>query len=109
MPASVLSAVVSPGSVRPSAGHHGPRGQQLGLRGDLGQHPAEEGVDDLHTGDVDEDTMHPGAGDGLREILLELLGRAVVQVSLERDQQDVTEPENRHVTRGGMGVRVAHR
>lgn len=120
MAASAESAVRSPGSVSPSstsviatAGrmlyHHGARGQQRGLSRDLSQHPPEERVDYLDTGDVDDHATHPGAHDGLTDVLLELLRRAVVQVPLEGDQEDVAEPEDRHVPRDGAGEVVVHR
>ncbi len=62
---------------------------------DRGDHPADEAVDDLQRRDVDEHAVRAGLDDPLGEVLLERERDLVLQVDLDRDQQDVADAQDR--------------
>ncbi len=50
-------------------------------------------------------TLHPVGGDPTRDVVLQLLGHAVVQLALEGHQQDVAQGEHRDLGRlAGNGL-----
>ena len=56
--------------------------------------------------------VRPAAGDSMADVLLELLGRAVVQLPLKGDQQSLPHHQDRHhgrVAREGRGHRMLAR
>src|SRR5262245_53092960 len=64
------------------------------------QHSADERIDELEGRDVDEHTLGPRLDDLLREVLLELHRHAVVQVDLDRDEQEPAHAQDRDFLHG---------
>ena len=65
-------------------------------RPDHGQHPADEGVHDLHRGDVDDHPVGAGGGQFVRQVLLEPHDALVLQVDLDGDEERCPDLEDRH-------------
>src|SRR5262245_60349515 len=64
-------------------------------RGDVAEHPADEGIDDLERRDVDEHAARAMLRDPLGEIVLQGHRETVVHVHLDGDEQAVTHLEDR--------------
>ena len=106
MPRSTVSAVRTPGSDRPSstsviatAGRI-PTTTVVGVeharhRRDVGEHPADERVDDLERRDVDQHAARAGLDDPLGQVVLQRQRQPVVHVDLDRHEQQVPELEDR--------------
>jgi len=69
--------------------------EHLRQRRDRGEHPPDERVDDLHGRDVDHDPGGAGVDDALGQVFLQRHHRLVLQVDLDRDEQDVAEGQDR--------------
>ena len=79
----------------PHPDHHRPGVEDGGDRRDRRDHPADEAVHDLEGGDVDQNAAGAGLDDALGEVLLQREGDVVLQVDLDRDQQDVADAKDR--------------
>src|SRR5262245_14287613 len=64
------------------------------------QHSADERVDELERRDVDEDSLGARLDDLLREVLLELHRHAIVQIDLDRDEQEPAHAQDRNFLHG---------
>ena len=106
IPLSTFSAVRTPGSVSPSstsviatAGCIPTttvcRVEHARHRRDVRDHAADERIDDVERRDVDEHAARAGLADARRELILQLHGEPVVHVHLDRDQEEITQPQNR--------------
>src|SRR5690606_10764814 len=65
----------------------GRRVEHVGDARDGGEHPPDEGVDDLEPGDVDDHAACARLRDPVGEVLLELQGGVVLEVDLDRDEE----------------------
>src|SRR5207248_5468100 len=88
------------GDGRLHAHHHRLRVEDAAHAGDVRQHPADEGVDDVQRADVDEHPARLVLGDAGGQVFLELHGQAVVHVHLDRHQQVVAHAEDRDAFHG---------
>src|SRR6202012_3968314 len=71
--------------------------EQPRYRPDHGQHPADERVDDLDRGDVDDHAARPGDGQLVRQVFLEAHDAVVLQVDLDGDEQRLPDLYDRHL------------
>jgi hypothetical protein len=83
------------GDRRPHADDHRFGIEHARHRGNVAQHPADERIDHLESGDVDQHAPGVGADDLRREVVLQRHRQAVVHVDLDRDEQVAAHLENR--------------
>ena len=82
------------GHGRPHPHYHRLGVEDAGHGRDAPEHPADEGVDDLEGGNIDEDGAGARLDDAVGEIFLECGGEPVVHVHLDGDEEIVTHLED---------------
>ncbi len=72
--------------------------------GNIGDHPADEGVHDLQRGDVNEDPASTRLGDPAGQIVLKSQRQPVVHVHLDGHQEKLAHAKDRDAFHGGFSV-----
>jgi hypothetical protein len=88
------------GHRRLHAHHHRGRVQHAGDARDARQHAADERVDDLERGDVDQHAGGAGARDLERQVVLQRHCHLILEVDLDGDEQRAAQPQHRDAVHG---------